>query len=546
MKSRTLGNRLLLLLTGALLALTQSHSANAQSKGDLVLPDVNIVGKKSFEFVLMGEKTLRFPRFKLPAHRSVGIKKTAGPDLLRDLSPKRAMPQIQWPGGKGVLRIRSEVGSFARLHLGARAGRERGRAGFALTVGDHTQTAGHTDDSASWCEAVDALVAYTLPDKGDLSLRIGVEDGKNELWGARPLPQERRFRRWETRMAASLPMPANGSATLGGRLSRAEIEDRETSIRAEETAVRAFGSIDARKKETRLRLAATYEGVFLDQRTVESTSHLLGVEAGAERAFGAVSLRGGMRYFYADDPSEAGEHLFYPLGSLTYTPNPRLEVTLAFDPTAVSTTLWKRSRANPFLQLGTPSAPIRIQRKPFALSLKFDARLSETLSGAFRVGYEKSERFPVWADADTSGTWEIMPDREVTHKAASIRMEYEAHPTLVLSSSLTLQQTSFSDTSDGRVPYTPSFTGRVEAASEPYPGWDLFLSADVIGTRFAEEGSEGELDPYVLLAAQLTRKITAHLDAFLRADNLLDQSYALWSNYPMPGIGVSGGLKLAW
>ncbi|MCK5119301.1 MAG: hypothetical protein KAQ78_06950, partial [Candidatus Latescibacteria bacterium] len=314
-------------------------------------------------------------------------------------------------------------------------------------------------------------------------------------------------------MAASLPMSENISATLGGRLSRDEIENRKTSIRAEETAVRGFGVLYAQQKETRLRLAATYEGGFLDQRTIESTSHLLGVEAGAERVFGAVSLSGGMRYFYADDPSEAAQHLFYPKASVTYTPNPRLEMALAFDPTAVSTTLWKRYQANPFLQLGTPSLPNRTERKPMALSLKFDTRLSETLSGAFRLGYEKSERFPVWSDADTNGTWEIMPDREVTHKAASIRMEYEAQPTLVLSSRLTIQQTAFSDTSDGRVPYTPSFAGRVEVTLKPYPGWGLFLSADVIGARFVEEGSDEKSDPYVLLTAQLTKKITAHLDA---------------------------------
>ncbi len=254
----------------------------------------------------------------------------------------------------------------------------------------------------------------------------------------------------------------------------------------------------------------------------------------------------GIRYFYADDPSEAGEHVFYPLGTLTYTPNPRLEMALAFDPTAVSTTLWKRYQANPFLQLGTPILPNRTERKPIALSLKFDTRLSETLSGAFRLGYENTEHFPVWTDADTNGTWEIMPDREVTHKAASIRMEYEAHPTLVLSSRLMIQQTAFSDTSDGHVPYTPSFSGRFEVTPEPYPGWGLFLSADVLGARFVEEDSDKKLDPCVLLAAQLSKKITAHLDAFLRADNLLDQSYALWKDYPMPGIAGSVGLKLAW
>ena len=324
-----------------------------------------------------------------------------------------------------------------------------------------------------------------------------------------------------------------------------------TSGGAEETVVRVSGALDAQKKETRLRLAATYEGVFLDQRTIESTSHestshLLGVETRAERAFGAVSLSGGIRYFYADDSSEAAEHLFYPLGSLTYTPNPRLQIALTFAPAVVPTTLWKSHQANPFLELGTPSGPNHTHRKPIALSLKFDTRLSETLSGAFRLGYENTEHFPVWTDADTNGTWEIMPDREVTHMEASIRMEYEAPPTLLLSSRLTIQRTSFSDTSDGRVPYTPSFTGRVEGSSEPYSGWGLFLSADVIGARFVEEGSDEKSDPYVLLTAQLTKEITAHLDAFLRADNLLDQSYALWKDYSMPGIGVSGGLKLAW
>ena len=557
MKLKTIRPFTLLLLIGSLLAVSPTYSQNEESKRDIVLPDVKIVGRKRFEFVLMGEKTAQVHKFKLPAHRSVGTKEPVGPDLLLDLSPKRVMPQSQWPRGKGLLTFRSEVGSFANLHLGAQAGRERGRTGFALTLGEHAQTAGHVDNSASRYEAIEALVAYNLPDRGDLSLRLGIEDGERELWKAPPRPEERRFRRWETHLAAALPLSRDISTTFGALLGTDEIADRNSSRRAEEIVVRAYGALDARWKGTLVRLAGTYEGVSLDQRTSEGTNHFLGVEASAERVFDSVALRGGIRTAYADDYTTDGEYLVYPMGSLTYTSNARIQMALTFDPSAVPTTLWKMHETNPFLQLDAstpvqeaPSVPIRTRKRPIALTLKLGAQIAEALSGALRVGYEKVEHFPVWTDADTNGTWEVIPNREVTRKVASVRMTYERNPMLVLSSRFTVQQTEFSDTSQGHVPYVPSVTGHIEVGSEPRPGWGLSLSAQIVGPRFVEEGSDEKSDKklstYVLLAAQVSKRIASHVHLFLRADNLLDQSYEVWEGYFMPRIGVYGGLKMVW
>ncbi|MFH1008332.1 MAG: hypothetical protein V1800_12665, partial [Candidatus Latescibacterota bacterium] len=411
----------LLLLTGALLALAPFARTNAQNKGNLVLPDINIVGQRAFEFVLMGEKAFSLQQVQLPAHRAPRDKQPAGSDLLRDRSPKRPMPRKEWPMGNGLWLAQAEGGSFSRLHLGAQAGREHGQGGMALTQADHAQSSGHMAHSASRNETLQALMAVALPDEGAIALRIGVEDGEQELWGTRTRPQERRvqFRGWKTRITASLPVPKIGSTTFGGHFDADRIEDQRASVSAREGIFGVHGAWDTQMNTTRLRLSAAYTGVSLDQDTADNASRLFGIESGAERAFGAMSLEGGIRYYYADDPSKTAEHMFYPVASLTFAPSPRFKMAISFDPSVAAPSMWERYRKNPFLQLnatpiqGIPNIPNRILEKPVALFLDGSARLREDLSTAIRAGYERTEQFPIWTDADTNGTWEIAPNREI-------------------------------------------------------------------------------------------------------------------------------------
>ena len=48
MKLKTIGKYTLFLLIGALLSVAPAYSQNEQSKRDIVLPDVEIVGRKRF------------------------------------------------------------------------------------------------------------------------------------------------------------------------------------------------------------------------------------------------------------------------------------------------------------------------------------------------------------------------------------------------------------------------------------------------------------------------------------------------------------------
>lgn len=103
---------------------------------------------------------------------------------------------------------------------------------------------------------------------------------------------------------------------------------------------------------------------------------------------------------------------------------------------------------------------------------------------------------------------------------------------------------------DASVPNAPEWTLTVGAdwllAEGLTLGGDLQLVDEqrIIDSRF--DNPRGSIEAYTLLNLRLSREFTAgsaRIELYLRADNLLDESYEHRPGYPMPGTSLSGGLQ---
>lgn len=97
--------------------------------------------------------------------------------------------------------------------------------------------------------------------------------------------------------------------------------------------------------------------------------------------------------------------------------------------------------------------------------------------------------------------------------------------------------------SDKRIPYMPEHT--VGAGLDlAWTSGSLLISLHYESLRHPDTANRSTLDPYVLLNATVNQNIGKNIAAFGSLRNMLNQSYQTFTDYPMPGITLTLGLRM--
>jgi vitamin B12 transporter len=96
--------------------------------------------------------------------------------------------------------------------------------------------------------------------------------------------------------------------------------------------------------------------------------------------------------------------------------------------------------------------------------------------------------------------------------------------------------------SDKRIPYSPVHTigGSLEV---PWETGSVIISGHYEALRYSDRANLSILDPHFLLNATVNQKIGKNVAAFAVLRNILNQSYESFSDYPMPGITLTVGVR---
>jgi vitamin B12 transporter len=114
--------------------------------------------------------------------------------------------------------------------------------------------------------------------------------------------------------------------------------------------------------------------------------------------------------------------------------------------------------------------------------------------------------------------------------------------------------------SDKRIPYNPEHTigaaldiswarvARIDRSKEARStcSGSLLISAHYESVRYEDRGNFTELVPYFLLNAAVNQEINNNLTVFCSLRNILNTSYESFYAYPMPGITITLGMRLAF
>jgi len=94
---------------------------------------------------------------------------------------------------------------------------------------------------------------------------------------------------------------------------------------------------------------------------------------------------------------------------------------------------------------------------------------------------------------------------------------------------------------------TPRLHLRLDGVWEAVRGLELDAMIEAEWDRYGADGSQAPLDDLVLVGLGATWRPTrlgsGDLEVFGRVDNLLDEDYMVFDDYPMPPRMVSAGLR---
>lgn len=509
------------------------------------LPIVEIYGRRHAEFVMFGEKAQWVQKLRRPIQREVGHKEKINREEWTEITPKRTVEPGTWTKGNGLLALKAEYGSYTSLAFSSQGGREWTEAGIAWTRGAYRRSTGHVDSAAGESGNVEVTGFYKGSSKATLWGTARISKGEQTLWGRRPAALNRDH--WERTLSFGvdlLPL-RNLRGALQATLGAMEVtdEDRADPVRENRTEINL--SSDLSRNGVILCVGGTYKSLSTEAGTTDRTDRLLSADALTILSIGSwLNLGAGLQYTQWDS-FETWTRKGFPQALVEWFPHRDLKLYARYAPHLALHSFRSLYEAHPFL--GPDVLPIFSKTDPHGV---FGLRILPAPDWIIQVEGEwsQTEGIPIWTDPDTDGLWTIQRHRKVDFRTLSGTLEYGSlGAPLHLQASITARQIEWSDTTTTfKVPYIPTLEGSVQATVAPLPGLYLSVRGTSVGPRYTAIGSDDELGGYVVLGAEISKRLSGPVTVYVRGENLLSQTYEIWKGYKMPGVGVYGGIEVNW
>jgi outer membrane cobalamin receptor len=92
--------------------------------------------------------------------------------------------------------------------------------------------------------------------------------------------------------------------------------------------------------------------------------------------------------------------------------------------------------------------------------------------------------------------------------------------------------------------YTPEYKMGLSLGYETDFGLGIQIEAEEVSEQYTNRENTQKLKDYSLLRASLSQKISEKVEVFATGENLLDESYEMFRDYPMPGRRINLGMKI--
>jgi outer membrane cobalamin receptor len=94
--------------------------------------------------------------------------------------------------------------------------------------------------------------------------------------------------------------------------------------------------------------------------------------------------------------------------------------------------------------------------------------------------------------------------------------------------------------------YTPEYKMGLSLGYETDFGLGIRIEAEKVSEQYTNRENTQKLKGYSLLNVRLSQKITEKVEVFATGENLLEESYEVFRDYPMPGRRINLGMKISF
>ncbi|MFQ6066240.1 MAG: TonB-dependent receptor plug domain-containing protein [bacterium] len=94
--------------------------------------------------------------------------------------------------------------------------------------------------------------------------------------------------------------------------------------------------------------------------------------------------------------------------------------------------------------------------------------------------------------------------------------------------------------------YAPEYKMGLNLGYETDFGLGIYIETEKISEQYTNRENTQKLKGCALLSARLSQKLTEKVEVFATGENLLDESYEMFRDYPMPGRRINLGMKMSF
>ena len=260
-----------------------------------------------------------------------------------------------------------------------------------------------------------------------------------------------------------------------------------------------------------------------------------------------VTLKPGLVYENLElSPAFSGNY-FSPEIEIVATPDEKLGIVLKFSRGFSPLTYSNYWEQNQFVSQQWQLIPSKKQLDA-KLGLEFNPASNVTVSGA--ISYQKWNKYSYWEQQAKSGLFTLNALSNVTLTTVTLQNRINLLPNLQLDAGVQIVIDDVNADSalgdDLHTPYLERFRLPVSIGYQFDSATDALLSFYWIGSRFISVNDKEKLSPFGLLQFNIERRLHNYISVFVKGDNLLNQDYQLWQNFPGMKMYFEIGVKGNW
>ncbi len=300
-------------------------------------------------------------------------------------------------------------------------------------------------------------------------------------------------------------------------------------------------------ESNRLVLGLSWEGDNVDVKDISGPSKIGGEQSVTTKAIYVqdefkvtepLTIVLGCRY---DNPSEYSDEISPKLSAVyAIADGTKLRASFgkAFRPPTVNDLYWRDPYAegNPDLQ----------PEKSTGYDIGAERLFGDKLLGRVTIFKNEVENLLTWDDPD--GDWIWQPYNIGEASVYGVETEADIQFTPCVSGDICYTYLSAKDRGDiyydKYIRYKPSHKIGLGLRYRNSSGFKTRIGAAYTGEVYSDRANTAELDSFLLLSARLSQDIKDIGEIFLSGENLLDETYQIYDGYPMPGLSVTGGVKV--